>query len=669
MIANRLRLLIVVALALSMSIWTFGPAAVAQITAPNTGQDVVRVVEGDWQTLSAGQQHWYRFDYAGNNLPIRIALDVNPSAGATFQVWTAAQFSQLATNTGEAPVAAGSQDVNDANLVLWQGSLADAGPHYVVIQPTGTTTTQYLLNIGGRGLSAAPDSGANNGTATDGGAIVAGAVNVNIRSGPSTAYSVLQTIPQGTQLTVLGQDASSTWLSVQLPDGTQGWIARFLTDFGGTVATVPTPALTPADVLPPLAPPASTATDVIVAQGTANVNMRTGPSTLYSVIRTLPQNTQLTVLGQDSTGTWLSVQLSDGTQGWIARYLTNYIGTAPVFAAPPLSAPTLAVPPLAAPPTTIDATGGAVVVSGAANVNVRTGPSTAYSVIRTVPQGTPLTVLGQDAANSWLWVRFADGTEGWIARFLTNYAGIAPTVSAPVLAQPSLAPAPTLNAAPQASLYVGPSTAYSIVRDVPSGSQITILGQESTGAWLWVRLSDGTEGWMARSVTDFTGTAPIVAAPSSTVPTVSQPPLAPPSTVVTVPGISGLPSEPASVHSFPVENALAANWQTLSAGQTRWFTFDSSGDEELIQIWMDVEPNDASGFHIFSESDARSIMAGANPDDFAPIGSGTPNPNESGDLFWRGAFTEHGRYFVMIDNPSTSDASFSIYGVGPGLGS
>lgn len=141
MIAKRLRLLIVVALALSASIWAFGPAAVAQITTPNTGQDVVRVVEGDWQTLSAGQQHWYRFDYSGNDLPIRISMDVDPASGATFQVWTAAQFSQLATNTGEAPVAAGSQDTNDPNLVLWQGSLADAGPYYVVVQPTGSTTT------------------------------------------------------------------------------------------------------------------------------------------------------------------------------------------------------------------------------------------------------------------------------------------------------------------------------------------------------------------------------------------------------------------------------------------------------------------------------------------------------------------------------------------------
>jgi uncharacterized protein YraI len=569
MIAKRLQLLIVVTLALSMSLWAFGPVAHAQ----STGQDVVRVLEGNWQTLSTGQQHWYRFDYAGNNLPLRISLDVNPAAGATFQVWTAAQFAQLAANTGATPVAVAAQDAGDANHLSWAGSFAEAGAHYIVIQPTTAAATQYLLNIGGRGLSPASSS------TTDGGALSAGAVNVNIRSGPSTAYSILRTIPQGTQLTVLGQDASTTWLSVRLADGTEGWIARFLTDFDGTVATVATPALVQQPPLsaPSTSTPSTLTSDIVVVSGAANVNVRTGPSTLYSVIRAVPQNTQLTVLGQDSTGTWLSVRLVDGTEGWIARYLTNYVGIAPTLAAPLLTQPSLAPP-------------------------------------QTVP-----TIA-------------ADNT------------GVIPT----------------------ANLYVGPSTLYSVIRTVPLGTQITVLGQDTSSAWLSVRLADGTEGWMARAVTDFNGTAPAIATP-----TVSQPPLAPPPSTVTVvvPGLSSLPVEPAPVDNFPIETALAANWRMLAQGQTQWYAFNHPGDDQPVQIWMNVEPDNAAGFRIYSESDAQAIMAGANPDDFVDIGRGTNNPNEPADLFWRGAFSESGRFFVMITNGGLGDTSYSIYGVGPGLGS
>jgi hypothetical protein len=226
-----------------------------------------------------------------------------------------------------------------------------------------------------------------------------------------------------------------------------------------------------------------------------------------------------------------------------------------------------------------------------------------------------------------------------------------------------------VGTSPDAYLYVGPSTLYSAIRTVVPGSQITILGQDATGAWLWVRLSDGTEGWMARSVTDFSGTAPVVAAPSVDTSGMTQPPLAPPSTVVVIPGAVGLPAEPAPIDNFPIETALAANWQTLRAGQTQWFAFNHPGNEQPVQIWMNVEPNDAAGFRIFTEDDAQAIMAGANPDDFAAVGQGTPNPNEPADLFWRGAFVENGRFYVMIENPNPSDISVSIYGVGPGLGS
>lgn len=555
--ANRLRLILAVTLALSMGILVVSSTTLAQTTQTPTGLDSVRVLEGNWQTLSPGSQHWYRFDYTGEDLPVRVSLDVNAANSAQFQIWTAAQFSELAANTDLSPVATGAPDGADPTHIGWEGTLGEAGSYYIVVQPATEADTQYLLTIGGRGLA----------PAADGGTIVAGALNVNMRSGPSTAYSVVRTIPQGTQLTVLGQDSSGTWLSVRLADGTEGWIARFLTNFTDNVSIVAAPSP------PPLAPPATTAPVTPDLTGASNVNVRAGPSTLYPVIRTVPSGTVFTILGQDASGTWLSVRFSDGTEGWIARFLTDFTGTVSIVSVPPAAQPPLA------PPATGTTDPNAAVVSGAANVNIRTGPSTAYPVIRTVPNGTQLTVLGQDVTTGWLSVQLSDGTAGWIARWLTNFAGAVP--EAPE--QPPLAPPPT--------------------------------APEDPGA----------------------GPAP-------------------------------LPSQAASVSNFPIEQSLADNWRILPANGIHWYTFSHPGDNQPVQIWMNADPAEATGFRVFSENDGQAIMAGANPDDFEAIGRGTPNDSEPADLFWRGEFEEHGRYYVMVDSSSREDTGYSIYGVGPSIG-
>jgi uncharacterized protein YraI len=557
-IAKWLQLILVVALALSSNILAASSTFAQAVEPPNAlGQDSVRVLEAHWQSLPAGAQHWYRFDYAGDNLPVRISVDTNAAGSVSFQVWTATQF--LAANPDVTPAASSAPQADDPTHIVWEGTLELPGIYFIVVQPATNTETQYLLSIGGRGLT----------PATDGGAIVAGALNSNIRSGPSTAFPVITTVPQGMQLTVLGQDESSGWLSVRLPDGGEGWIARFLTDFTGAASIIAVPSLAQQ---PALAPPATTTLDTAaIVAGTANVNVRGGPSTAYVALRTVPQGTPFTVVGQDSTGTWLFVRFADNAEGWVARYLTNFVGIAPVVAAPALA------PPLA-PPATAPVATGAIAVTP--SINVRSGPSMNFGVLRTVAPGT----------------------------------------------------------------------------------QVVVLGQDASGAWVAVQLADGTQGWVSRSLIDVQGTMPLVAAPSA------QPPLAPPATVSAVSGIESLPSQAASLDNFPIAQTLDNTRRTLSGGQLQWFSFSHPGDEEPVQIWLNAEQDGAVEFRIYREEDAQAIMAGANPEDFVDIARGTHNPNEPADLFWRGAFDEHGRYFVMVRSGSNVDVGYSIYGVGPSIG-
>ncbi|MFH1929143.1 MAG: PA14 domain-containing protein [Chloroflexota bacterium] len=107
-----------------------------------------------------------------------------------------------------------------------------------------------------------------------------------------------------------------------------------------------------------------------------------------------------------------------------------------------------------------------------------------------------------------------------------------PAVSTPVpnTPVPDASPTPagsqediaTINAG-VLNVRQGPSTSYPIVTTLRFGSKVTVLGQNQTAEWLQVRLSDGTVGWVSRTYTDFTGTAPVVPTPALP-PTATPPP-------------------------------------------------------------------------------------------------------------------------------------------------
>jgi hypothetical protein len=92
-----------------------------------------------------------------------------------------------------------------------------------------------------------------------------------------------------------------------------------------------------------------------------------------------------------------------------------------------------------------------IVVSSA--LNVRSGPSTAFPVIRSVPRGTQFLVLGQNNSGAWLFVRLNDDTEGWLSRAYTNFSAIVVVVPSPY--PPSPGPQPTPTKPPQGSGWRG----------------------------------------------------------------------------------------------------------------------------------------------------------------------------------------------------------------------
>lgn len=92
------------------------------------------------------------------------------------------------------------------------------------------------------------------------------------------------------------------------------------------------------------------------------VNIRSGPSTLYSIIGFMSPNQPLQVVGISESGTWYVVQ-NNQLQGWVARSVVGVTGPCdglPVFVTPPLPAASVTpgLPLATVTPFVVTATGG-----------------------------------------------------------------------------------------------------------------------------------------------------------------------------------------------------------------------------------------------------------------------------------------------------------------------
>jgi uncharacterized protein YgiM (DUF1202 family) len=108
---------------------------------------------------------------------------------------------------------------------------------------------------------------------------------------------------------LLARTADAGWVKVRLPGGTEGWIATHLLTLSVPVSTLP--VITGA-------PPSAAA---VVTTGALHV--RYGPGIVYYPLAILYQGDSVTLLGRDSTASWIQVRLADGRIGWASSYYLN----------------------------------------------------------------------------------------------------------------------------------------------------------------------------------------------------------------------------------------------------------------------------------------------------------------------------------------------------------
>lgn len=196
---------------------------------------------------------------------------------------------------------------------------------------------------------------------------------LNVRSGPSLNYSKIGLIYKGDSVTVI--KTQGEWSYVKLSNGSKGWV--YSSYIKKQVST-------------------STQTDTAKVN-VSYVNLRSGAGNSYSVKKVLTYGTKVTVL--DKSGGWYNVKLSDGTTGWIYK---NYID----FGGSSSSGNT----------SNENTSNGFTSCNGKvitySNLNVRSGPSTSYSVKAKLTYGQVVKLT--DKSNGWYKVKLSNGTTGWV---------------------------------------------------------------------------------------------------------------------------------------------------------------------------------------------------------------------------------------------------------------
>lgn len=120
-------------------------------------------------------------------------------------------------------------------------------------------------------------------------------------------------------------------------------------------------------------------------------------------------------------------------------------------------------------------------------LNLRAGPSTAYTIKAEMPHGSLVKVIA--TPGKWFRVKDMHGNVGWAhSKYMSHY---------PVI-QPHPMPAPKIRYvyAPKdgfLNMRTGPSTGYAILGAMPNGTMLKVLGGQ--GKWRKVLHPSGTVGW------------------------------------------------------------------------------------------------------------------------------------------------------------------------------
>ncbi|MFC6387106.1 SH3 domain-containing protein [Sporolactobacillus kofuensis] len=203
-------------------------------------------------------------------------------------------------------------------------------------------------------------------------------------------------------------------------------------------------------------------------QATANLNVRSTPSTDQQQIGMLKKNQTFDVIGIDKKsekGNWLKIKYEGKTAYVDGYYVTHATTTTPHM-------PTLSVQSV-----------GNYQAMTTENLNVRLLPSLKGTVLTTLKKGTTVTVTGK-TTDGWLQIKYRDGSAYVSADFIKT-AGTSSVNNSTVRATVY-----TGTTTDNLNVRQGSSTSTKVLTTLKKGSSVEVVG--TSGSWLKIKYNGGT---------------------------------------------------------------------------------------------------------------------------------------------------------------------------------
>ena len=270
----------------------------------------------------------------------------------------------------------------------------------------------------------------------------------------------------------------------------------------------PTPVPTETIPLPPVDIP-DPPPNVPVGTARVNVNVRTGPGMLFTILGTAQEGDRGEILGLSPDGYWYAVRVPTSAVGtgiaWSAVDfvdLSNPTGQPLPVVTPPLLPPLVnfPVPPANAPQAAMREA-----------ATLRSGPTLEFPVYGVAPTGSQAEVLGQSEDGNWWAVRMpaniAENGTGWVPKLYTTPSNVTnpPVVKTPDLPK-NISPAAPASGAPSLvtrdvlHVRTGPGNDYPSLGTVGIGSVLAVVGVSANGEHYVVNvpieLNPSGQGWI-----------------------------------------------------------------------------------------------------------------------------------------------------------------------------
>ena len=263
---------------------------------------------------------------------------------------------------------------------------------------------------------------ANNEYASNIGTVTASSLNV--RSGPSTSYTVVTTVKKNDKVNIL--QSSNGWYKIETSSGKQGWVSSSYISASNSNTNNSTNNNTQSN---------------IAIVNTDGLNFRNGAGTSYSIIKVLNKGEKVEVISE-SNG-WSKVK-HDSRLGYVA---SQYIDKA-----------------------TTNYTIKEVNTDG---LNVRTGPSTSYATIGKLNKGTRVEVISESAG--WSKINYNNKTayvsSGYLKAVSTSTPDTKPEDTTQQYKEIKVVNTDGLN------VRKGPSTSYESIGKIDKGTSVEVISE------------------------------------------------------------------------------------------------------------------------------------------------------------------------------------------------